>query len=848
VEGSNGYFSGRGVVTIPWMSYIKLEVAFADIYVNELYQLAEGQIQAVYRMGNALVTSLPGVNRRNRIRNPYPQACDRSISMDSTVASVTLSLDGQIVITTTGGEQKVVDPGQAKTLAITSPEGKQYLVERTGKGTVIYEAPPIVNQDRTKPTQEERIRNRGKVFFSAHPEQKFGIDLPAEGDPVENYKKRTLGGEETLIGWKAVAQGQTDKITAVEQGITDSLYFAMASGNVVMSRREEENRREVVLADNPQEEEDGLYAWVTEKNTGDSVKRRRTLAGELMVVSYPAKYHQVILVPVNGARSIDPQKAEAYLNGIYSQAVVQFRVLTVDSFFVALKDKSGRLDNTDRNSRMDYSEEMKQVIRQWKKNVLYDPHAHYLFVLNGSVDPAEGGYMPLGRRYGFLFRNQQSEEELLHTLAHELGHGLFTLRHTFSTLNRFYQPQTSTDNLMSYGPPTATRLYKYQWDAIQNPSLALFSWMEREEEGELGLPCKGWFDDCDNVVGILDTIRSARIQGKKVRVRGKINEKPITLTAKYVRIGETDYKQIRLISNKKKSEYIYNPLDYEAYSQQYFNADGTIDMQNGFVYREDGKEVFKILVDDAISKIEKLKEYLFGKEYDEIKEVIISNSVLTPERIKVLREQIEMLKDENQKKELYLELQAKVPYHNQRNNNQSQYIADRMCNLTSEAMCLEYLGISCPFPKIQFEDYLEQIREDKNYGDRILPITRQNLAESLGACYQFVEFKGNFFENKEKIKDFILLKLQSGCAIMLSVWQICKGHLVRLQNITDEGLIVDDPYGKVIDFMLRENCNNGGYDVNSKKEENSKGNDNLWRWSDIKDVTIKYVEVYCKCK
>jgi len=162
-----------------------------------------------------------------------------------------------------------------------------------------------------------------------------------------------------------------------------------------MSRREEENRREILLAGNPQEEEDGLYAWVTEKNTGDSVKRERTLAGELMVVSYPAKYHQVILVPVNGVKGIDPARAEAYLNSIYSQAVVQFRVLAVDSFFVALKDKSGRLDNTDRNSRMDYSEEMQQVIRQWKKNVLYDPQAHYLFILGGSVDPAEAGYMPL---------------------------------------------------------------------------------------------------------------------------------------------------------------------------------------------------------------------------------------------------------------------------------------------------------------------------------------------------------------------------------------------------------------------------------------------------------------------
>jgi len=134
---------------------------------------------------------------------------------------------------------------------------------------------------------------------------------------------------------------------------------------------------------------------------------------------------------------------------------------------------------------MDYTEEMKQVIREWKKSVLYDPQAYYMFVLRGSLDATEGGYMPMGRRFGFLFRNNRSEEELLHTLAHELGHGLFTLRHTFSPSNRYYQSQTSTDNLMSYGPPTATRLYKYQWDQIQSPALALFSWMEREEEGEL---------------------------------------------------------------------------------------------------------------------------------------------------------------------------------------------------------------------------------------------------------------------------------------------------------------------------------------------------------------------------
>jgi len=401
---------------------------------------------------------------------------------------------------------------------------------------------------------------------------------------------------------------------------------------------------------------------------------------------------------------------------------------------------------------------------------------------------------------------------------------------------------------MSYGPPSSTRLYKYQWDQIQNPSLALFSWMEKEEEGELSLPCKGWFDDCDNVVGILDTIRSARIQGKKVRVRGKVNEVPVTLTAKFTRIGETDYKQIRLITHKKKPEYVYNPSDYEEYNQQILNSDGTIDWQKGFVYREDGFEVFKIIVDDEVSKIGKLKDYLFGMKYDEIKAILKNNSVLTPDEIKNVREQIEMLKDKEQKKELYLELQEKVPYHNQRNNDQEQYISDRMCNLTSEAMCLEYLGISCPTADMQFEDYLEQLRKDNNYGDRTTQGARQKVAEKLGACYSNEKFDGTFSTEKEELKMFILSKLQSGCAVMLSVWPACKGHLVRIQNVTNEGLIVDDPYGMVTNFKTREDCNSGGYDTNSTTDENSKGSDNLWKWGDIKDITVKYVEVYSKCK
>jgi hypothetical protein len=153
--------------------------------------------------------------------------------------------------------------------------------------------------------------------------------------------------------------------------------------------------------------------------------------------------------------------------------------LAVDSFFVALR-KRRTVDNSDRNNRMDYTEEMKQVIREWKKSVLYDPQAFYVFVLSGSVDATEGGYMPMGRRFGFLFRNNRSEEELLHTLAHELGHGLFTCA-LLQSSNRYSQSQPY-ENLMSYGRhrhPTV----QVPVGSDQSPAWRCFRWRRGRRRG-----------------------------------------------------------------------------------------------------------------------------------------------------------------------------------------------------------------------------------------------------------------------------------------------------------------------------------------------------------------------------
>jgi hypothetical protein len=87
--------------------------------------------------------------------------------------------------------------------------------------------------------------------------------------------------------------------------------------------------------------------------------------------------------------------------------------------------------------------------------------------------------MPRNKQAGFVFigPHKGDTQEFLKTIAHELGHGAFNLKHTFLEHNL---PSGSTDNLMDYSSGTA--LYKYQWDYIHEPQrvMGLF---EGEEAG-----------------------------------------------------------------------------------------------------------------------------------------------------------------------------------------------------------------------------------------------------------------------------------------------------------------------------------------------------------------------------
>jgi hypothetical protein len=212
---------------------------------------------------------------------------------------------------------------------------------------------------------------------------------------------------------------------------------------------------------------------------------------------------------------------------------------------------------------------------------------------------------------------------------------------------------------------------------------------------------------------------------------------------------------------------------------------------------------------------------------------------LTPDEIVAARERIAALSVEAQRSLLFEELQSKVTYHSQRDNvsvDKGQPIGDKMCNLTSLAMCLEYLGVRNPHPEMQFEDALEKLRVEKVGKPRTDVAGWGAVAKLMGVEMGFIADVGA--HDQPWYEANVRPHLASGEAVMLSI----QGHICRLQGMTSAGLVADDPYGKSI---LKTGTERGWGTTNarlgSSRDNPNAGEDITWPWSDVKRHRMKWI-------
>jgi len=127
-------------------------------------------------------------------------------------------------------------------------------------------------------------------------------------------------------------------------------------------------------------------------------------------------------------------------------------------------------------------------LRDWVDGVQelndYDEEEYYLvFGLNTQILL---GYMPRSRNIGFVFAGAANPGK---TAAHELGHGIYHLRHIFAEEELGQDGLSTTQNIMDYST-IQNDLYLHQWKFIDDP--ASVSWFGGDDgEGSALGPSKG---------------------------------------------------------------------------------------------------------------------------------------------------------------------------------------------------------------------------------------------------------------------------------------------------------------------------------------------------------------------
>jgi hypothetical protein len=296
-----------------------------------------------------------------------------------------------------------------------------------------------------------------------------------------------------------------------------------------------------------------------------------------------------------------------------------------------------------------------------------------------------------------------------------------------------------------------------------------------------------------------------------------------------------------------------------------------------------------ITIKESEKKI--FERYAFPLPEGSLQALLEDSAELTAEQIAEIREgYIEKLTDPEKKADAYMQLQAKSPYHSQRDNlgkptkqdcpvvkdknnnilkdkdgndsikcSEPQDVADRMCNLTSVAMAFELLGISrddvismvekeITLPddtkNADMEDILDYFRDQKELGNRTWYSTWDIIAKKFNLTSIPVEINSSK-KGKQQIS-VIKDHLKKGRAVLVSFFLI-KGHIVRVQDIDETKITIDDPYGEVGNMAKRDmpgiDNRKGDYTTNKGKNDKrnksgTSGQDVELTWDEI-DIAIE---------
>lgn len=474
--GSNGRFTGEGLAVVPWFNSAKVRVTFENIGVNTSYQLTAGEIKSAWDPNSrSMLVNEKTIAEEGGPSNQFNSDIqtfepDTAIMVTGVILSAYNDPDGNTVLETNEG-RTVLPKGTS--YAISDDAGNGYIVDKEGNIKKTTAADALVAG--AKANREYSTDPNLKVIFSRADDTKYGFDEPQTVLP-QNYQQTEAGDK---VAWKALATGLPDNVVAASQGtggIANATFKLGQNPQVPSPGTQGNGQVQLTLTGAGDGVVNELLAYYPNPDTS----KTDLVAGKLNVVSYNLVNKNLVLITVNTTTtSLETDGLQTELNNIYNQGVVQWTVNSTQSINVNEIDESA-LDDGGSGLLSNYTEDMKKILRAYTADHVMADNTYYLFLVKNATSQSKLGYMPRKKQAGFIFVDAHSNADIVKTIAHELGHGAFHLKHTFSEYPSL--SQGVTENLMDY--PAKTRLDKWQWDHIHNPEkvLGLF---EDDEEGAL---------------------------------------------------------------------------------------------------------------------------------------------------------------------------------------------------------------------------------------------------------------------------------------------------------------------------------------------------------------------------
>lgn len=503
----NGWYSGKGWIILSWIFDTKVAVKFNRLRINADNRQIDGEVETET---DPKASNIGNTNELDYGGKPTTEAKVVIVTkkLDFTIPAVPEASynpeSGELIIFDTDGEPHVIatqkNEGESIfPMIVEDADGNKYRVEappadeqgaageegESGSGLQKPVITPIhdVSSDFDKQSVSSALgsvvtfsKGNGKYAFDAGREPWY------ENSQLINSYYQTLGNN-YIAPWKLIPVGSKDVVTAELSGKgldMKKVQFVLGDGTALPAR-EVDGKWELTLPSVGSGETYEVFALYEEK------KNKYETLGKLNVVSYPVQEQTVTLVPINGTMP-DVSWTERELNRIYNPYGIRFRVKTDNSLKGNMdwdSDKDGLMNLNGSGFFSKETAEMRKLRKLYRdRSSNYDRNSYYIFVLDGSKagdEPdsslAVQGDMPRGKQFGYIFmRNTVNTPRLI---AHELGHGIFTLRHSFDVNYSGDKFKSATGNLMDYND--GVDLAVWQWNILAHP--APLTWFDSGDDG-----------------------------------------------------------------------------------------------------------------------------------------------------------------------------------------------------------------------------------------------------------------------------------------------------------------------------------------------------------------------------